>query len=205
MYQYRAKTILELEALADGVLKRHAIRVNKCLVDMEGIVEDEGISLLPRPGIKKTLAIDAYLPRNPKYLLIDEDYGADMPYFRVVIDEELSHRVLEPELWSQGGPAGANIYEIDKQIYDDIESNAYRMALALLMPRESYIERFGFHLAEATAGGPVNSHDDRVRLAIDKLSNTFNVTFNAVASRGNHIELFKGFINKKQLPGAVIL
>jgi len=46
---------------------------------------------LPRPDISKQTAIDAFLPRNPKYIVIDEDYGNDLPYYRLVLAEEISH------------------------------------------------------------------------------------------------------------------
>lgn len=204
-YDYKSKTIEELEHLADSLLKKHPKRVNGYQVDVEGILEDMGISLLPRPGIKKLLAIDAYLPRNKNHILIDEDYATDLPYFRAVIAEEISHRVIEPELWTQGVPPGANIYELDKQAYDDIESDAYRMGLAILMPRKQYTERYNFHLEQSTKIIPKTPCDDHKEFAIDKLSNDFDISFNAVASRGNHIGLFRGFIQKKALPGAVIL
>ena len=137
-------------------------------------------------------------------MIIDEDYGNDLPYFRLTIAEEISHRLLEPELWTQGVPVGANIYEIDKNIYDDIEGDAYRMCLALLMPRDRYINRFQNHQLEALKVHPENHFDDKLSYCVDALSNDFEVTFNGAASRGNHIGLFQGQIKKKQLPGAVV-
>ena len=203
-YTDESKAIADLEGLANGLLAKYPARVNGCQIDIEGILEDFGISLLPRPGIRKQTAIDAFLPRNGEYMVIDEDYGNDLPYFRLVIAEEISHRLLEPDLWSQGVPEGANIYELDKQIYDDIEGDAYRMALALLMPRAMYTERFLFHLTEAVRAAPLNHYDERLKYCIEGISNDFDVTFNGAASRGNHIGLFEGQIQKKVLPGAVV-
>lgn len=206
-YQYTSKTIAELENLADGLLAKYPQRLkgpNGVQVDIEGVLEDFGITPLPRPGIKMRTAVDAFLPRQSGFMVIDEEYGSDLPYFRLVIAEELSHRILEPVLWAQAVPKGANIYELDKQIYDDIESDAYRMALALLMPRAKYTERFLLHLTEALKQSPSNHYDERLKYCIDGLSNDFEVTFNGAASRGNHIGLFQGQIQKTILPGAVV-
>ena len=204
-YEYKSKTIGELESLASGLLAEYPKRIRSCRVDIEGILEDMGITLLPRPGIQKLASVDAFLPRNPHYVIIDEDYGSDLPYFRLIIAEEISHRMLEPELWKIGVPQGANIYEIDKQIYDDIEGDAYRMALALLMPEAKFKERFRHHLAKIVEDAPLlNNQNDRINFCVNALSNDFEVTFNGVVSRGRLTGLFKGEIRRKELPGAVI-
>jgi hypothetical protein len=203
-YEYKSKTIAELETLANGLLAKYPRRVEGYQVNIEGLLEDMGITPLPRPGIKKLTAIDAFLPRDPNFMVIDEDYGSDLPYFRLVIAEEISHRIIEPELWAQGVPEGASIFEIDRHIYDEIEGDAYRMSLALLMRRESYVERFQAHFAATIKINPTNHYEEKVRYCIDALSNDFEVTFNGAASRGNHIGLFKGQITKKELPGAVV-
>jgi hypothetical protein len=203
-YCYESKTIEELEKLADGILRKYAKRVSGWRVDIEGILEDMGISPLPRPGIKEKTAIDAYLPRNPNYMIIDEDYIRDLPYFRLQIAEEISHRTLEPELWAKGVPEGANIYEIDKQIYDDIEGDAYRMALALLMPQSQFTERYRFHFEQSLKMNH-NNLNEKNNYCVNAMVGDFEVTFNAVVSRGRLTGLFKGEIKKKELPGAVIM
>jgi hypothetical protein len=201
-YTYQSKTIDELESLANGLLAKYPHRIKNCWVDIEGVLEDMGIALLPRPGIQKQAAMDAFLPRHPGYVIIDEEYGSDLPYFRLIIGEEISHRLIEPELWSQGVPQGANIYEIDKQIYDDIEGDAYRMALALLMPQPKFTDRFRHHIKECLKNPqPLNNH---ISYCVNALANDFEVTFNGVVSRGKLTGLFKGEIQKKELPGAVI-
>ncbi len=205
-YCYQSKSIDELEGLANGILQKYPDRVKPCWVDIEGILEDMGISLLPRPGIQKRCNVDAYLPRHPNYVVIDEDYGSDLPYFRLIIGEEISHRIIEPDLWKQGVPEGANIYEVDKQIYDDIEGDAYRMALALLMPQPKFTKRFRFHIDQILEKFQnSNSLNDRIGYCVNALANDFEVTFNGVVSRGRLTGLFKGQITKKELPGAVIL
>jgi Zn-dependent peptidase ImmA (M78 family) len=204
-YQYKSKTIGELENLARGLLVKYPKRIAACRVDIEGVLEDMGISLLPRPNIQRAACVDAFLPRDPNFVIIDEEYGTDLPYFRLIIGEEISHRLLEPELWATGVPKGANIFEIDKQIYDDIEADAYRMALALLMPETKFIERFRFHL-EHILKQPQSSNNgnDKINYCVNALANDFEVTFNAVVSRGRLTGLFKGEIKRKELPGAVV-
>ena len=194
-YLYQSKTNEELEGLAVGLLAKYPTRVKACWVDIEGVLEDMGISLLPRPGIQKKASVDAFLPRNPNFVIIDEEYGTDLPFFRLIIGEEISHRLLEPELWTQGVPEGANIYEIDKQI----------MALALLMPESKFTERYRFHWAQIVEKVQTNNnYNDKISYAVNALANDFEVTFNAVVSRGRLTGLFKGQITKKELPGAVI-
>jgi hypothetical protein len=204
-YSYQSKTNEELEGLAIGLLAKFPTRVKTCWVDIEGVLEDMGISLLPRPGIQKMASVDAFLPRNPNFVIIDEDYGTDLPFFRLIIGEEISHRIIEPELWAKGVPEGANIYEIDKQIYDDIEGDAYRMALALLMPETKFTERYRFHWAQIVEKIQTNNnYNDKINYCVNALANDFEVTFNAVVSRGRLTGLFKGIITKKELPGAVV-
>lgn len=203
-YTYTQKTIAELENLANGLLAKYPKYIKGHEVQIEGILEQLGITPLPRPGIKKSTGVDAFLPRIKGVMIIDEDYGTDLPYFRLTIAEEISHLLLEPELWAQGVPEGANIYEIDKNIYDNIEGDAYRMALALLMPRDQYVSRFQEHQAKALKTYPQNHYNVRMEYCIDALSNDFEVSFNGAASRGNQIGLFEGQIRKKELPGSVV-
>jgi Zn-dependent peptidase ImmA (M78 family) len=203
-YSYQSKSIDELEGLARGLLAKHPTRVKPSWVDIEGVVEDMGLTLLPRPGIQKRASMEAFLPRHPDYIIIDEDYGNDLPYFRLIIGEEISHRILEPELWKQGVPKGANIYELDKQIYDDIEADAYRMAVAILMPLEKFTKRFRFHFEKILSKGISNNHDDKVNACVVALANDFEVSFNGVVTRGRLSGLFKGTIQRKELPGAVV-
>lgn len=119
-----------------------------------------------------------------------------------VIEELLN---FAAQIVKQGIPPGANIYELDRQIYDDIEGDAYRMSLALLMPPKPFTERFRIHHAEAfKIFSATNSAEDKINYCVNSLCDDFEVTFNAVVSRGRLTGLFKGEVKRKELPGSVV-
>jgi Zn-dependent peptidase ImmA (M78 family) len=74
------------------------------------------------------------------------------------------------------------------------------LAIAILMPEKYFRERFSALKTQLSAAHTVKDLDE---LTIDMLSKEFAVTFNACASRCGKLNISKGKIKKKELPGAV--
>jgi len=51
-YSYKAETHAQFEGIAEEVLKQFPHRRRSMAVDIEGILEDYGLDLLPRQGIR---------------------------------------------------------------------------------------------------------------------------------------------------------
>lgn len=97
---------------------------------------------------------------------------------------------------------GANIYELDAQLYDDIEGDADRLARAILMPDKSFRERFNLLKSQLSVDDSVKDLDD---LTIEILAKEFEVPFNDCAFRCDILGICKGKIKKTELPGAVTM
>jgi Zn-dependent peptidase ImmA (M78 family) len=204
-YAYKSKTPDELEALAELLLARFPSCLKNGRLDIESIVEAFPLRVVPRPGLYKLTILDAYLPHVGDVILIDADLSNDLPRYRLTLAEEISHRLLEPELWESGIPEGANIYELDAQMYDDIEGDAYRLARAILMPDKSFRERFNLLKSQLSVDDSVKEVKDLDCLTIEILAKEFEVPFNDCASRCAVLGICKGKIKKTEVPGAVIM
>jgi Zn-dependent peptidase ImmA (M78 family) len=170
--------------------------------DIELIVEQSEIFIVPRPGLSKQTCLDASLPRIDRIMFVDGELSSDMPMYKLTLAEEISHRLLEPELWEKGVPEGADIFDLDADAYDHIEGDAYRLALAILMPQQVFVERFNCIKSELVADKCNGALDS---LAVEMLNKEFQLTFNACASRGRHLGICQADLKKRQLPGAVVL
>jgi hypothetical protein len=200
-YSYKAKNPDELEALAESLLARFPSCRKNGKTDIEAIVERFPIRIIPRPGLCKLTLLDAYLPHIDDVMLVDADLANDMPLYRLTLAEEISHRLLEPELWASGAPPGANIYQLDPQLYDTIEGDAYKLAIAILMPKEHFSERFTALKREFSVNPAVKDADVQT---IDSLAKEFAVTFNGCAYRCEVLGVCRGKIIKTKLPGSVV-
>jgi hypothetical protein len=202
-YQYKSKSSDELEAIADALLARFPSCLKNGKPDIESIVEQYPLHIIPRPGLNKATVLDAYLPRVEGIMFIDSELSNDLATYRLTLAEEISHRELEPELWKSGVPKGANIFELDAALYDQIEGDAYRLAIAILMPKKWFCERFAQLKGQLSVDNSIKGKDID-SLVIEILSKESEVTFNACASRCQILGISKNQIKKKQLPGSVV-
>ena len=92
-YFYRTKTDVELEQVADAIRKRFPKRRLGLAIDIEGILEDMGLELLPRRGFRRHA--EGYLARDPRIVVVDESIFAYMPRARFTLAEEVCHLILE--------------------------------------------------------------------------------------------------------------
>ena len=89
-YSYRAKSRRELVDIASSILERFPGRRAEWTVDIEGIIEDWGFEIIFRP--MRGIPIEAYVARNPRYLVVNEDYIHYEARYRFTLAEELAHR-----------------------------------------------------------------------------------------------------------------
>ena len=201
-YHYKSKTPTELETLAQSLLARFPFALKNGKPDIELLVEKYPLKIIPRVGLNKMTVLDAFLPRNAGVMLVDADLETDLPRYRLTLAEEISHRVLEPDLGKAGVPPGACIYELDPQLYDDVEGDAYRLALAILMPKLHFKERF--ELLKNQISAAAKEPKDINPLTVEIVAKEFEVTFDACASRCRILNICNVQIKKPQLPGSVI-
>lgn len=73
-------------------------------VDIELIVEEQGIEVIPLPGLRKNASIDACMSRDTNTIYIDHEYVEDpRMLFRVrfSVAHEYAHRILHKEVFEQ--------------------------------------------------------------------------------------------------------
>ena len=201
-YNYKSKTADELETISQSLLARYPFALKNGKPDIELLVEKYPLKIIPRVDLNKLTVLDAYLPRIDGIMLVDADLANDLPRYRLTLAEEISHRELEPDLWKAGVPVGACIYELDPQLYDDVEGDAYRLALAILMPAGYFRERFDSLKNQISVAA--KDPKDINPLTVEIMAKEFEVTFDACASRCHILNICKVQIKKPRLPGAVI-
>ena len=69
-YHYTAKTEAEIKRTAAAILARFSNRLLGLAVDIEGILEDLGLDLLPRRGVRPHA--EGYLARDLQHRLFPE-------------------------------------------------------------------------------------------------------------------------------------
>jgi Zn-dependent peptidase ImmA (M78 family) len=201
-YTYRQKQQPELESIAERLWANNP-GANNGFADVEELVESLGFIIFPRPGLAKATQLDGYVPKVKGMVLIDADLHSRSPEkYRVTLAEELAHLQLEPELWAQGVPPGARIYEVDRHIYDLIEADAYNLAMAILMPAVTTRQRFTAARHQVLAdGGQINAD----WMTVEMLANEVKVPLRDCAHRCRKLGLCDIDIRAKPLDGAVIL
>jgi len=151
-YFYKAKTDVELEQIADLIRRHFPKRRLGLAVDIEGILEDFGLELLPRRGVRRHA--EGYLARDPRLIVVDESIFAYLPRARFTLAEEVCHLVLEYKLWSGGTlPHGADGHELSEAQHVFIEKDASSLASALLMPVAEFAATFNSKHRELEATG----------------------------------------------------
>jgi Zn-dependent peptidase ImmA (M78 family) len=185
-YHYQAKTDAEIEQTATAILARFPKRRLGLAVDIEGILEDLGMDLLPRRGVRPHA--EGYLARDPRIIVVDEKIFTYPPRARFTLAEEVSHLVLEYELWKGGClPAGADSHELSEQQHFFVEKDAKSLASALLMPAAIFAEIFNAKRREleAAAAPQLNALRETLKHAGD----AFQVSPKAAAVRALKLKL----------------
>ncbi len=86
-YFYKSKTDAELEMVAAKLLAIFPKRRIGLAVDIGGRLEDLGLELRPRQGVRKHA--EGYLARDHRWIVVDESIFSYLPRARFTIAEEV--------------------------------------------------------------------------------------------------------------------
>lgn len=185
-YLYRAKSDVEIEQTASVILTKFPRRRLGHAVDIEGILEDLGMDLLPRRDFRQYA--EGYLARDPRLVVVDEKIFTYLPRARFTLAEEVSHLILEYELWKGGQlPVGADSHELSEQQHFFVEKDAKSLASALLMPATFFKESFQAKQRELEAAGAAALNI--LRETIKHTAEVFQVSPRAAAYRALKLKL----------------
>lgn len=152
-YSYERKGHSALRGIARSILDRFSDRRIGLAVDIEAIIEDLGVDILPRQGFRRYA--EGYLAADPRIIVVDERIFTYLPRARFTLAEEICHLILEFELW-QGGALvpGANLcHELTEEQHYAVERDAKSLAAMILMPEEEFSAAFTEKLSELQAKG----------------------------------------------------
>lgn len=136
-YHYKRKGTRQLQAIARAVLERFADRRIGRAVDIEGIIEDFGIDILPRQGFRRYA--EGYLAADPRIIVVDERIFTYLPRARFTLAEEICHLILEYDLWDgKELPAGGACHELTEDQHYAVERDAKALAAMILMPDREF-------------------------------------------------------------------
>jgi Zn-dependent peptidase ImmA (M78 family) len=185
-YNYKTRTDAELEQVADAFRKNFPKRRLGRAIDIEGILEDMGLELLPRRGFRRHA--EGYLAHDPRIVVVDESIFAYMPAARFTLAEEVCHLILEYKLWSGGRlPDGADSHELSERQHISIEKDADGLASALLLPAGEFEAAFNAKLRELEATGAPELNV--LRETLRHVADVFQVTPLAAARRARKLGL----------------
>jgi Zn-dependent peptidase ImmA (M78 family) len=186
-YTYISLSSPALEDIAGVILARFASRRSGFFVDIEGITEDLGITILPRRGNLLRL-VEGYAPRDPRFIVVPEDLASYLPRYRTAIAEELCHIILEYKLLDRPQlPQGFEAHRLTFEQHQAIERDAKYLALAVLLPIRVFTERFKFH--QEDRHGRYSDRGNLLRGVADILELEFEVSFLKVAYRARDLHL----------------
>jgi Zn-dependent peptidase ImmA (M78 family) len=203
-FSYQRSTPERLENLAAIVFGRYAHRCSGYFVDVEGILEDCGLTILPREGELRRL-VQGYVASDPRYVIISEPLSSYPPRYRPVVAEELCHVILEYDLLNQGSlPDSAQPHNLIARQHQDIEADAEYLSLAILFPKEKYRNRFAECLKSAPAAIATN-RGTLLRYCAETLENDFQVWSLKAAYRGRDLGLISEDECREHFSGRLLL
>jgi Zn-dependent peptidase ImmA (M78 family) len=186
-FTYKRFTRRELEAIAAAFLKTRG-KFCGCRVLIEEMLEAEGYDIFPVQGLKKYA--EAYLPKRPNIVFVDEDQQLSRPLrYRFTIAEELAHILVARKIFNRMGRSEVEkvFQQMDDSDYADFERNAKYLAACLLMPRPDFVERFSLHRQRFSAT-IVNPSEIAARVILS-LASDFDVSKEPTAYRARHLGL----------------
>lgn len=179
-YTYKPKTDAELKKIAARILDIHPHRRSGHAIDVEGIIEDLGVDVIPRRGFRGYA--EGYLASDPRFIVIDESIYSYMPRARFTLAEEICHLILEYRLWEDGSlPEGARCHELSEKQHMLVEKDARSLASIFLMPESEFELVFRDKLRELQAAGVPTTK--ALQLARDHTAKEFDVSPQAAGWR----------------------
>lgn len=184
------------------VLSRYSHRCSGCFVDIEGIIEDCDLEILPRRGGLDKY-VEGYAACNPRYIIVPEMGMSYAPRARLVLSEEFCHIVLEYDILNKGLPKEAHADALTDQQHIDVEVDAQFLSLAILFPKAKFIKVFKDCLGQRSKTS--NDKDKNIRDCGDALENMFQIWSLAVGYRARDLGLItveeckRNFSNRLQM------
>lgn len=187
-YTYTAKSPEEIKALAAKIRAEHGARVDGYVFDVEAVIEDLGMTILPRP-LGSVSGVEGYAAADPKIIVVNEYIMLNAPRARFTLAEELAHRILESGIWGESVPKRINPEEMDPDQYRALEKDAKALGVELLQPEQQYRELFHHHTSALGIEKPNAPEGWILRNAILFISGEFHVGFLTAMIRGRELEL----------------
>ncbi len=173
--------------MAKVILSRFASRRIGPFVNIEAIIEDSGITPLPRRGGLHKF-VNGYLAKDPKFIVVPESYSSYPPRYRTILAEEYSHIVLEYDLLSKGLPAESEAHCISFDQHQIIERDAQYLARAVLMPEDIFPQLWKQSFDNTPAAKCVVETDHYI-YCVDALEQQFEVWPLTIAYRARDLTL----------------
>jgi Zn-dependent peptidase ImmA (M78 family) len=172
-YQYKSQSPDKLEAIAATIHREMADYCNGFVVDIEAIVENYKITILPRRGNLHRLAL-GYTARDPHFIVMSELTATHPPTYRCVVAEEVSHIILEWELYNgKPLPEGAEGHELTAAQHQLIETEAHYLSRAILCQKEHFLSQFEVHKSDSEKVDP--TRPKILRATVDLMAREFHV------------------------------
>lgn len=186
-YQYNSPDPAAIPEISTKIREKFPDRVEGHVLDIEGVIEDLGITILPRPLGK--LLVEGYAARDPHLIVVNKDIFIGSNRARFTLAEELAHKVLEFDLWNSGNlPAGAKSEEMDPDQLAALERDAKRLAAEILQPEAIYRERYSHHWSILESEGKTD-FNWCVRTTVELVAGEFHVGFLTAAVRARELEI----------------
>ena len=133
---------------------------------------------------------DGYVAEDPRYIVIPEAYASYQPRYRPILSEELCHAILEYDILGNGCvlPPDAKPHTLTEQQHIDIEGDAGYLSLAVLFPKNMFIERFKHHLGNMPDASNV-SRDKHLTDCAKRMESDFDVWSLKAAYRMRDLKL----------------
>jgi Zn-dependent peptidase ImmA (M78 family) len=195
-YYYRSKTRSSLKGIARLVLERFGGKQEGYAVEIEAIVERLGFDIVYRD--MRGLPIEGYIARKARTIVINQYFLLPITRFRFTLAEELSHHILEFQLWTRPNlrlPRGARVHELTSKQYGAIEWDAKRLAAEILQPEDNYRECFAAHREKLQHSGVEG--DELLRSTISAVAADFQVSPRSAGYRAKVL----GYISQKKFDG----
>jgi Zn-dependent peptidase ImmA (M78 family) len=183
--QLKFYRLVELDNVAESVLKEASEYLNDCRFDIESfIVAKYGLIIEPFYGLKSNWDTYAFMLVNSNRIFIDRDLlDADKleKKYRFTLGEEFAHYLIHKDIYSDCKTIEERIKKEDSFTDNErnrLENNARALASALLMPKRMVEDRVVSLLKDIT-----QDREDVIDYLAKKLSHDFDVNFKAARRR----------------------
>jgi Zn-dependent peptidase ImmA (M78 family) len=158
---------------------------------VEGIIDDFDLRIIPRPW-NDSLGVEAYVAKDPHVIVVNERLYSNAKRLRFTFAEELSHRLLEWDLWLKKElPKGAQSHELTAEQYQRIEYDAKKLAAEILMPSSVFEQQFKTHCRnlETQCATKKPNRGWLLRTVNDMLAGEFDVSTLSLSLRLKELKL----------------